>query len=86
MKKILLKLLALLSLLTLSAGCGANSAAKAIKALGTDNASFVVRLNGWGTVLDVTRANPKPGSWATVAKDGTLTIGWNTNAPPPTVP
>jgi hypothetical protein len=66
-------LLTTLALLTLT-GCASSAASKVIKALGNDPATVSVRVNGWGTVIEVSRANPVIGMNSTVATDGSLHV------------
>lgn len=68
-----LLLLATLAILTLT-GCVSSAASKVIKALGNDPATASIRVNGWGTVIEVSRANPVIGMNSTVATDGSLHV------------
>ncbi len=71
--KTILSALVLLSLL-FSTGCASTAASKVLKALGNDPATVSVRVNGWGTVIEISRANPVLGMSSTVATDGSLNV------------
>jgi hypothetical protein len=66
-------LLATLALLTLT-GCVSSSTAKALKVIANDPATVSVRVNGWGTVIEINRANPVIGMSSAIATDGSLKV------------
>jgi len=81
-------LLALVFALALLPGCASSAASKVIKALGNDPATVAIRVNGWGTVIEVSRANPVLGMNSLIATDGSLNVTTLTNYVPaaPAVP
>lgn len=82
MKNLFLIALALLIL----PGCASSAASKVIKALGQDPATVSIRVNGWGTVIEVSRANPVIGMNSAVSTDGSLNVTSLTNFNPHAVP
>ena len=78
----------LLGALTLifGSGCTGASFAKGLTAAGNDNALIRLDYSGVYGPIKFTRVNPKPGQTATIMPDGSIVVGWATNAPVPPNP
>jgi hypothetical protein len=78
--------LTFLALIVLCSGCTGAGFAKGLKELGADNALIRFDYSGVYGPIKFTRVNPKPGQTATIQPDGSITVGWATNAPAPPNP
>lgn len=80
-KLLLLDLLVVILAALVSSGCTGAGIANALTAAGQDSALWDVTYGGVYGPIHVLRANLKPGQTLQRNIDGTVTIGWVTNAP-----
>ena len=70
-----IKFLSLTLLLLGSSGCATTMVKQAFKELKDDPASLVIDINGWGSVIRITRSNPLSNTPPyTLTRDGNITV------------